>query len=49
MAFRPPKGADAEEGTWIIAEITRVNNSSKDGGKYEVQDVEPQESGEPGL
>lgn len=49
VAFRPPKGADAEEGTWIIAEITRVINSSKDGGKYEVQDVEPQENGEPGV
>ncbi|KJA23198.1 hypothetical protein HYPSUDRAFT_137927 [Hypholoma sublateritium FD-334 SS-4] len=49
VAFRPPKGADAEEGTWIIAEITRIINSSKDGGKYEVQDVEPQENGEPGV
>jgi SAGA-associated factor 29 len=49
VVFRPPKSADAEEGTWIVAVITRVINSGKDGGKYEVQDVEPQEDGQPGA
>ncbi|KAF8967044.1 SGF29 tudor-like domain-containing protein [Flammula alnicola] len=49
VVFRPPKSADAEEGTWIVAIITRVINSSKEGGKYEVQDAEPQEDGQPGA
>ncbi|PPR01147.1 hypothetical protein CVT26_016048 [Gymnopilus dilepis] len=49
VAFRPPKSTETEEGTWIVAIITRVLNSDKQGVKYEVQDAEPQEDGQPGA
>jgi SAGA-associated factor 29 len=47
VAFRPPKDpGNTDENEWIIAIVTRVINA-KDG-KYEVQDAEPQEDGQPG-
>ncbi|KAG2057723.1 hypothetical protein BDR06DRAFT_980753 [Suillus hirtellus] len=52
VAFHPPAGkaadgstADADE-TWILAVITKCINQDKN--RYEVQDVEPQEDGQPG-
>jgi len=48
VVFRPPKSADAEEGTWIVAIIVKVLSSDKQS-KYEVQDVEPQDDGQPGA
>ncbi|KDR82853.1 hypothetical protein GALMADRAFT_57781 [Galerina marginata CBS 339.88] len=45
VVFRPPKSTDTEEGTWIVAKIT----DRLAGGKYEVQDVEPQDDGQPGI
>lgn len=49
VAYRPPKGTETEEGTWIVAIVTRYIGPDKQGGKYEVQDAEPQENGQPGL
>jgi len=49
VAFRPPKSTDTEEGTWIVAIITKYLGSDKQGGKYEVQDAEPQDDGQPGT
>jgi len=49
VVFRPPKSTDTEEGTWIVAMVTRFLSSDKQGGKYEVQDVEPQDDGQPGA
>ncbi|KAG2155820.1 SGF29 tudor-like domain-containing protein [Suillus bovinus] len=53
VAFHPPAGkaadgstADADENTWILAVITKCINQDKN--RYEVQDVEPQEDGQPG-
>ncbi|KAI6030574.1 SGF29 tudor-like domain-containing protein [Pisolithus orientalis] len=53
VAFRPPIGktadgsnADSDENTWILAVITKCINQDKN--RYEVQDVEPQEDGQPG-
>ncbi|KAG1848715.1 SGF29 tudor-like domain-containing protein [Suillus subalutaceus] len=53
VAFHPPVGktadgstADADENTWILAVITKCINQDKN--RYEVQDVEPQEDGQPG-
>ncbi|KAG2344541.1 hypothetical protein BDR05DRAFT_999285 [Suillus weaverae] len=53
VAFHPPGGkaadgsaADADENTWILAVITKCINQDKN--RYEVQDVEPQEDGQPG-
>lgn len=48
VVFRPPKSVDAEEGTWIVATIVKVLSADKQG-KYEVQDVEPQDDGQPGA
>ncbi|KAF9565662.1 hypothetical protein CPC08DRAFT_658617 [Agrocybe pediades] len=45
VVFRPPKSTDTEEGTWIVAIITKVLPN----GKYEVQDAEPQDDGQPGT
>jgi len=49
VAFQPPpnKGAsgDTDENTWILALITKCISSNK----YEVQDAEPQEDGQPGV
>ncbi|KAI0049716.1 hypothetical protein FA95DRAFT_1537721 [Auriscalpium vulgare] len=56
VAFHPPpngsKGGDvaagdADDNTWIMAKITKCINMDKN--RYEVQDVEPQEDGEPGA
>ncbi|KAF8908970.1 SGF29 tudor-like domain-containing protein [Gymnopilus junonius] len=49
VAFRPPKSTETEEGTWIVAVINRLLSSDKQGVKYEVQDAEPQEDGQPGA
>lgn len=48
VAFRPPStgGAEADENTWILAVVTRCLNQEKH--RYEVQDPEPQEDGQPG-
>ncbi|KAI6122503.1 SGF29 tudor-like domain-containing protein [Pisolithus croceorrhizus] len=45
---RPADGsnADGDENTWILAVITKCINQDKN--RYEVQDVEPQEDGQPG-
>ncbi|KAF5360947.1 hypothetical protein D9756_004801 [Leucocoprinus leucothites] len=48
VAFHPPpsKGAvDTDENTWILALVTKCITSTK----YEVQDAEPQEDGQPGV
>ncbi|EIW80967.1 hypothetical protein CONPUDRAFT_137092 [Coniophora puteana RWD-64-598 SS2] len=54
VAFHPPSGktadgtnTDGDENTWILAVITKCINQDKN--RYEVQDVEPQEDGQPGL
>jgi len=54
VAFHPPPGkpanggaTDNDENTWILALITRCINADKN--RYEVQDAEPQEDGQPGL
>ncbi|KAJ3552674.1 hypothetical protein NM688_g4028 [Phlebia brevispora] len=53
VAFHPPqntKGADAASGgkdeEWILAVVTKCINQDKN--RYEVQDPEPQEDGQPG-
>jgi SAGA-associated factor 29 len=53
VAFHPPVGkaadgstAEADENTWILAVITKCINQDKN--RYEVQDAEPQEDGQPG-
>ncbi|KAF9220941.1 hypothetical protein BS17DRAFT_712952 [Gyrodon lividus] len=53
VAFHPPAGktadggvVDTDENTWILAVITKCINQDKN--RYEVQDVEPQEDGQPG-
>ncbi|KAI9573696.1 SGF29 tudor-like domain-containing protein [Boletus coccyginus] len=53
VAFHPPTGktadgsvVDVDENTWILAVITKCINQDKN--RYEVQDVEPQEDGQPG-
>ncbi|KAL0961072.1 hypothetical protein HGRIS_006056 [Hohenbuehelia grisea] len=54
VAFHPSGGksaggaaADADENTWILAVVTKCINADKN--RYEVQDAEPQEDGQPGL
>ncbi|KAH7928399.1 hypothetical protein BV22DRAFT_1082964 [Leucogyrophana mollusca] len=54
VAFHPPAGktadgstTEADENTWILAVITKCINQDKN--RYEVQDVEPQEDGQPGV
>ncbi|KAF5382582.1 hypothetical protein D9615_002786 [Tricholomella constricta] len=54
VAFHPPPGksanggaADNDENTWILALIIKSINADKN--RYEVQDAEPQEDGQPGL
>ncbi|KAH9480526.1 SAGA-associated factor 29 [Psilocybe cubensis] len=49
VAYRPPKGTETEEGTWIVAIVRRCLSHDKQGARYEVQDAEPQENGQPGL
>jgi len=53
VAFHPPAGkpgdgaaTEADENTWILAMVTKCINQDKN--RYEVQDVEPQEDGQPG-
>ncbi|KAG9315887.1 hypothetical protein JVU11DRAFT_3536 [Chiua virens] len=53
VAFHPPGGktadgstVDVDENTWILAVITKCIN--QDRNRYEVQDAEPQEDGQPG-
>jgi len=52
VAFHPPSisgkegAAEAEENTWILAVVTRCLNHEKN--RYEVQDAESQEDGQPG-
>ncbi|KAF9046444.1 SGF29 tudor-like domain-containing protein [Panaeolus papilionaceus] len=48
VVFRPPNSADADENTWIMAVVTRYLGHDKYGGKYEVQDAEDQDDGQPG-
>ncbi|KAG5652966.1 hypothetical protein H0H81_002864 [Sphagnurus paluster] len=54
VAFHPPPGKSAnggapdnDENTWILAIIIKSINADKN--RYEVQDAEPQEDGQPGL
>ncbi|KAF4577175.1 SAGA-associated factor 29 [Pleurotus pulmonarius] len=53
VAFHPSAGktggvaADADENTWILAVVTKCINADKN--RYEVQDAEPQEDGQPGV
>ncbi|KII86869.1 hypothetical protein PLICRDRAFT_143412 [Plicaturopsis crispa FD-325 SS-3] len=47
VAFHPPAGKpgdEADENTWILAVVTKCI----DKNRYEVQDAEPQEDGQPG-
>ncbi|TFY51916.1 hypothetical protein EVG20_g10780, partial [Dentipellis fragilis] len=55
VAFHPPSNtgkpaeagaADTDDTTWILAKVTKCINQDKN--RYEVQDVEPQEDGQPG-
>ncbi|THH14003.1 hypothetical protein EW146_g6279 [Bondarzewia mesenterica] len=51
VAFHPPaKPSDIANGdddmTWILARVTKCINQDKN--RYEVQDIEPQEDGQPG-
>ncbi|KAH8114515.1 SGF29 tudor-like domain-containing protein [Phellopilus nigrolimitatus] len=48
VAFHPPTtgGGEADENTWILAVVTKCQNHEKH--RYEVQDAEPQEDGQPG-
>jgi len=53
VAFHPPAGktsdgssADVDENTWILAVVVECINQDKN--RYVVQDVEPQENGQPG-
>ncbi|PPQ66261.1 hypothetical protein CVT24_007279 [Panaeolus cyanescens] len=48
VVFRPPNTADGDENTWIMAVVIRYIGHDKHGGKYEVQDAEPQDDGQPG-
>lgn len=49
VAFHPPPnkgaGGDTDENTWILALVTKCITPAK----YEVQDAEPQEDGQPGV
>ncbi|KAF8645161.1 hypothetical protein AX16_007989 [Volvariella volvacea WC 439] len=49
VAFHPPPSksgtGDTEENTWILAIVTKCI----DKNRYQVQDAEPQEDGQPGL
>ena len=38
-----------EDSTWIMAIVTKYLGSDKHGPKYEVQDAEPQDDGQPGA
>jgi len=48
VAFRPPPSSQ-EDSTWIMAIVRRHLGSDKSGPKYEVQDAEPQDDGQPGA
>ncbi|TFK74877.1 hypothetical protein BDN72DRAFT_788648 [Pluteus cervinus] len=52
VAFHPPPAksggnADQDENTWMLAIVTRCLSAEKN--RYEVQDAEPQEDGQPGA
>ncbi|GLB38540.1 putative SGF29 tudor-like domain containing protein [Lyophyllum shimeji] len=54
VAFHPPPGKPAnggatenDENTWILALVIKCINADKN--RYEVQDAEPQEDGQPGI
>lgn len=51
VAFHPPNGSGTngptDESTWILAVVTKCINQDKN--RYEVQDAEPQEDGQPGA
>ncbi|KAJ8518460.1 hypothetical protein ONZ45_g4445 [Pleurotus djamor] len=52
VAFHPPSksggiAVDTDENTWILAVVTKCINADKN--RYEVQDAEPQEDGQPGI
>jgi SAGA-associated factor 29 len=51
VAFRPPPSTQSsqEDSTWIMAIVTKYLGSDKQGPKYEVQDAEPQDDGQPGA
>ena len=51
VAFRPPPSTQSsqEDSTWIMAIVTKYMGSDKQGPKYEVQDAEPQDDGQPGA
>ncbi|ETW81917.1 hypothetical protein HETIRDRAFT_384414 [Heterobasidion irregulare TC 32-1] len=51
VAFHPPAkndvaNGDSDDTTWILARVTRCINQDKN--RYEVQDIEPQDDGQPG-
>lgn len=48
VAFRPPPSTQ-DDSTWIMAIVTKYLGSDKHGPKYEVQDAEPQDDGQPGA
>lgn len=47
MVFRQPKPADGGDSAWILAVVVKYLGPDK-GGRYEVQDAEPQDDGKPG-
>ncbi|KAF8158284.1 SGF29 tudor-like domain-containing protein [Crassisporium funariophilum] len=50
VVFRPPNLEESDNNnTWILAVVTRFIGPDKHGGKYEVQDAEPQDDGNPGA
>jgi len=48
VVFRQPKPADGADSAWILAVVVKYLGPDKHGGKYEVQDAEPQDDGKPG-
>ena len=50
VVFRQPnlKPADGADSAYILAVVVKYLGPDKHGGKYEVQDAEPQDDGKPG-
>jgi SAGA-associated factor 29 len=48
VVFHQPKAADGADSAWILAVVVKYVGPDKHGGKYEVQDAEPQDDGKPG-
>ena len=48
VVFHQPKPADGADSAWILAVVVKYVGPDKHGGKYEVQDAEPQDDGKPG-